>query len=310
MAKSGQRAKKRGNAMTKLAFLGLGNMGRPMALNLAKAGFEVLGFDPYEGARQAASQAGLSLAANAMEAAGAASVVITMLPSGKEARSAYLGAEGLLAKSPASLFIDCSTIDVESAKALHAGATAAGRQFLDAPVSGGVAGAAAGSLTFMCGGSPQAFDAARPYLEKMGRNLVLAGGAGAGQAAKLCNNMILGITMIGISEAFALAEKLGLDPARLFEISAKSSGSCWAMLNHNPVPGLVPTAAASNGYKPGFAAQMMLKDLTLAQEAAKSAGQATPLGEKALALYRDFVGKDKQGLDYAAIYQLIKGAQA
>ena len=191
---------------------------------------------------------------------------------------------------------------------MHAAAEAAGQVFLDAPVSGGVAGAENAALTFMCGGTPEAFARAEPILQKMGRNIIHAGGAGNGQAAKVCNNMILGISMLGISEAFALAEKLGLDAKALFDISSKSSGSCWAMLNHLPVPGIVETAAANRDYKPGFAAAMMLKDLRLSQEAANQAGAATPLGAEAAALYGMFVAAGNGELDYSAIIRMVRGA--
>jgi 3-hydroxyisobutyrate dehydrogenase len=210
---------------------------------------------------------------------------------------------------PGTLMIDSSTIDVESARAVIAAAEAAGHQMVDAPVSGGVAGAAAGTLTMMVGGSDAAFAAAQPYLSIVGGKVVHAGGAGNGQVAKVCNNMILGITMVGISEAFALGEKLGLDPQKLFDISATASGSCWAMLNHNPVPGIVETSAANRDYQPGFAANMMLKDLKLSQEAANVAGAATPLGAQAAALYTIFAGQGQGDLDYSAIYKMIKGAK-
>jgi len=231
-----------------------------------------------------------------------------MLPAGQHVRGLYLGEAGILAKAPqGTLFIDSSTIDVGSARAVHEAAEAAGQVFLDAPVSGGVAGAANAALTFMCGGTPEAFGRAEPVLAQMGKAVIHAGGAGNGQAAKVCNNMILGISMLGISEAFALAEKLGLDHKALFDISSKSSGSCWAMLNHLPVPGIVETAAANRDYKPGFAAAMMLKDLRLAQEAANQAGAATPLGAEAAALYGMFVAAGNGELDYSAIIRMVRG---
>jgi 3-hydroxyisobutyrate dehydrogenase len=294
--------------MAKIGFLGLGNMGGPMARNLVKAGHGVTGYDLSAEAAKHAAEGGVTAAKSAAEAVKGAEVVVTMLPAGKHVRQAYLGAQGLLALAPKdTLFIDSSTIDVASARAVHEAAGPAGQLFLDAPVSGGVAGAENAALTFMCGGSEAAFAKAKPVLDRMGKNVIHAGDAGAGQAAKVCNNMILGITMLGISEAFALAQKLGLDPARLQAISSKSSGSCWAMLNHNPVPGLVETAASNRDYKPGFAAAMMLKDLKLAEEAANQSGANIPLGAAAAQLYGMFVAAGNGGLDYSAIYKMVKG---
>ena len=295
--------------MARIGFIGLGNMGGPMAANLAKAGHAVSGFDLSEATLAKAEAAGVARAASPAAAVAEAEAVVTMLPAGQHVRGLYLGEEGLLAAAPqGALFIDSSTIDVGSARAVHAAAEAAGQVFLDAPVSGGVAGAENAALTFMCGGTPEAFARAEPILQKMGRNIIHAGGAGNGQAAKVCNNMILGISMLGISEAFALAEKLGLDAKALFDISSKSSGSCWAMLNHLPVPGIVETAAANRDYKPGFAAAMMLKDLRLSQEAANQAGAATPLGAEAAALYGMFVAAGNGELDYSAIIRMVRGA--
>ena len=205
------------------------------------------------------------------------------------------------------LLIDSSTIDVASARDVHDAAAAAGNQMLDAPVSGGVAGAEAGSLTFMCGGDPAAFERAKPILDVMGRNVIHAGGPGNGQAAKVCNNMILGISMVAVAEAFTLGEKLGLDPKTLFQISSKASGSCWAMMNHHPVPGIIEASAANRDYQPGFAAAMMHKDLKLSQEAAAQVGAATPLGAAATSLYTLFVNGGRGGLDYSGIIKLIRG---
>ena len=294
--------------MASIAFIGLGNMGGPMARNLVAAGHGVTGFDVVPAAVEAAAAAGVKSAASAADAVAGAEVVITMLPAGEHVRSSYLGPDGLVAKAaPGSLMIDSSTIDVASARAVHEAAAAAGHLMIDAPVSGGVAGADAGTLTFMCGGPEAAFDRARPLLEIMGRNVVHAGGPGTGQAAKVCNNMILGITMVGISEAFNLAEALGLEHRKLFDISSVSSGSCWAMLNHLPVPGIVETSAANRDYKPGFAAAMMQKDLKLSQTAASEAGVATPLGAAAAALYTVMVNSGQGELDYSAIIRLIAG---
>ncbi|MGH6946856.1 MAG: 3-hydroxyisobutyrate dehydrogenase [Kiloniellales bacterium] len=294
--------------MAKIGFIGLGNMGGPMARNLVKAGHAVAGFDLVLAAAKSAADAGVTIAKTALAAVKGAEAVVTMLPAGQQVREVYLGKDGLIAAAGKdALLIDCSTIDVASARAVHQATAGAGLHHLDAPVSGGVAGADAATLTFMVGGSEAAFARGKSLLEKMGRKIVHAGGPGNGQVAKACNNMILGVSMIAIAEAFTLAEKLGLDPRKLFEISSAASGSCWAMLNHNPVPGLVETAAANRDYQPGFAAAMMLKDLKLAQGAAADAGVGTPLGAEAAALYGLFVGAGKGGLDYSAIIKLIRG---
>ncbi|MEJ2026064.1 MAG: 3-hydroxyisobutyrate dehydrogenase [Limibacillus sp.] len=292
----------------RIAFIGLGNMGGPMAANLVKAGHQVAGFDVMADNLEAAGEKGVSAAASAAEAVAGAEAVITMLPAGQHVREVYMGEGGVIeAAEPGCLLIDSSTIDVASARAAHEAAEAAGHAMVDAPVSGGVAGAEAGALTFMVGGSEEAFKRAEPLLDIMGKAVVHAGGAGNGQVAKVCNNMILGITMLGISEAFNLGQSLGLDPEKLFAISSKSSGSCWAMLNHLPLPGIVETAAANRDYKPGFAAGMMLKDLRLSQQAASQAGAATPLGAEAAALYTIFCNAGNAGLDYSAIIKLIQG---
>lgn len=294
--------------MAKIAFLGLGNMGAPMAHNLVAAGHEVRGFDPAAAALAAATQGGVVEAASPAAACDEAEVVFTMLPAGQHVREAYLGERGILTSAPAgTLLIDCSTIDVAVAREVHQAAAAAGFPMLDAPVSGGVAGAEAGTLTMMVGGPEAAFEKAGPYLDVVGGKVVHAGPAGNGQAAKVCNNMMLGISMIAVSEAFNLAEQLGLDPQKLFEISSVASGSCWAMLNHHPLPGIVPTSAANRDYKPGFATAMMHKDLKLAQAAAANVNCATPLGAEALQLYSLFVNAGHGGLDYSAIIRLIRG---
>ena len=294
--------------MATIGFIGLGNMGGPMASNLVKAGHTVKGFDVVPASVQAAEKTGVTAAGSIADAARAVDVVITMLPAGEHVRQVYTGDGGVLsAVAKGTLAIDSSTIDVGSARAVHEAAVAAGIDMLDAPVSGGVAGASAGTLTFMVGGSDAAFARGKPIFEAMGRTIVHAGGPGNGQVAKVCNNMILGITMIGISEAFTLGEKLGLDAQKLFDISSKASGSCWAMLNHLPVPGIVETSAANRDYKPGFAAAMMHKDLKLSQEAAAQAGAATPLGAQAAALYTLFVNAGHGGQDYSAIIKLLQG---
>ncbi len=293
--------------MADIGFIGLGNMGGPMAANLVEAGHAVVGFDVVPAALEAAMGQGLR-AAESAAAAAAAPVVITMLPAGRQVRDVYTGEEhGIIAAPPeGALLIDCSTIDVATAREVHQAAAAAGRAMLDAPVSGGVAGAAAGTLTFMAGGAEEAFARARPILEDLGRTIVHAGGPGNGQAAKVCNNMILGISMIAVAEAFALGEKLGLDAKTFFEISSKASGSCWAMLNHLPVPGIVESAAANRDFKPGVAAAMMVKDMGLSQEAAGQVGAATPLGAVAAALYGEFVDSGHGELDYSAIIRMIR----
>lgn len=294
--------------MATIGFIGLGNMGGPMAANLVKAGHTVTGFDVVAASVGAAEAKGITAAASARAAVEGAEVVVTMLPAGQHVVSVYTGDDGIVgAARSGALLIDCSTIDVASARAVHAAAQEAGLQMLDAPVSGGVAGAAGGTLTFMVGGAEDAFARGKPLFEAMGKTIVHAGGPGNGQAAKVCNNMILGISMIAISEAFTMAEKLGLEPQKLFDISSKASGSCWAMLNHLPVPGIVETAAANRDFKPGFAAAMMHKDLKLAQEAAAQAGVATPMGAEAAALYTMFVNAGNGGLDYSAIIKLIRG---
>ena len=273
--------------MSKVAFLGLGNMGGPMAANLVKAGFAVAGFDLVEAQKEAAAANGVTIARSAREAVAEADTVVTMLPAGRHVLASW--ADFLPARAEGALVIDCSTIDVDSAKRAHEAGAAAGALTLDAPVSGGVGGATAGTLTFMCGGSSEAFDKARPVLEAMGKRIVHCGGAGAGQAAKICNNMILGATMIATCEAFALAEKLGLSAQALFDVASTSSGQSWSLTSYCPVPGPVPASPANRDYKPGFAASLMLKDLRLAQEAAASVGAATPLGAEAAQLYALFV---------------------
>ena len=265
--------------MARIGFIGLGNMGLPMAQNLIKAGHQVEGVDVNPAAVGKLKAAGGASVETAKVAASRADVVITMLPAGKQVREVYLGAGGIVEDANAgTLLIDCSTIDVETARAVAGAAEKKGLMMLDAPVSGGVSGAAAATLTFMVGGSERAFVRAESILQKMGKTIVHAGGPGNGQAAKICNNMILGISMIAVSEAFVLAEKLGLDHQKLFDISSKSSGQCWSLTSYCPVPGPVPASPANRDYQPGFTAAMMLKDLNLSQAAAKAAGARTELG--------------------------------
>jgi 3-hydroxyisobutyrate dehydrogenase len=291
--------------MTTIAFIGLGNMGGPMAANLVKAGHQVMAFDLVEASRHQAKSDGAAIAESAALAVGGAEVVITMLPAGKHVLSVW--SDVLPSTRKGALMIDCSTIDVESAKQAHALANRHGVGSVDAPVSGGTGGAKGATLTFMCGGEEQAFAAARPVLANMGKKIVHCGGAGAGQAAKICNNMILGISMIAVSEAFALAEKLGLSHQALFDVASTSSGQCWSLTSYCPVPGPVPTSPANNDYKPGFASALMVKDLTLAQDAAKAAGAATPLGRHAQEIYRAFDADGHGGVDFSGIIQHVRG---
>ncbi len=291
-----------------IGFIGLGNMGGPMAINLVKAGHRVLGFDLSETALTALEEAGGERAAGIGALAAAADVIVTMLPAGKHVRQIYMGEGGILDNArPGTLLIDSSTIDVDSARAVSEAAADKGMKMVDAPVSGGVAGAAAGTLTFMVGGPGEAFAAARPFLDIMGKTIVHAGGPGTGQAAKICNNMILGISMIGVSEAFVLAEKLGLDAQKLFDISSTASGQCWSLTSYCPVPGPLPSSPANRDYQPGFAAAMMLKDLKLAQEAAHSSGAATPLGAEAAALYALFCNTGGEQQDFSGIVKFLRG---
>jgi 3-hydroxyisobutyrate dehydrogenase len=293
--------------MTTIGFIGLGNMGAPMAANLVSAGHQVTGFDLVPGAMEALTTKGGHVVASLAEVAGAGDIVITMLPAGPQVRSVYLDPGGVLAGARrGALLIDCSTIDVETARAVAAAAKEAGFDMLDAPVSGGVSGAEAASLTFMVGGEAEIFARAQPVLAAMGRTIVHAGPAGNGQAAKICNNMILGVSMIAVCEAFSLAERLGLEAQTLFDISSKSSGQCWALTSYCPVPGPVPASPANRDYAPGFTAAMMLKDLRLAQQAAGATATATPLGATAASLYQMFVDGGAGVLDFSGIYRLIR----
>jgi len=294
--------------MARIAFVGLGNMGGPMAQNLVKAGHDVHGYDISLDAVGKLVAAGGTAAGMPGAAAADAEIVVTMLPSGAEVRETYLGPDGIVGKAkPGTLLIDSSTIDVETARDVAAAAEARGLLMVDAPVSGGVGGAQAATLTFMVGGAEEAFEKAKPILAAMGRTIVHAGGPGTGQAAKICNNMILGISMIAVSEAFVLAEKLGLDAQKLFDISSKSSGQCWSMTAYCPVPGPVPSSPANRDYQAGFTAVMMLKDLRLSQEAAKAAGARTPLGAGASAIYEHYVDSGEGGRDFSGIIRFLRG---
>jgi len=291
--------------MTVIAFIGLGNMGNPMAANLVKAGHTVQGFDlAPENLVLAKEQNGVQAMDDAVSAVANADIVVTMLPAGRHVLSVYEEIAPWVAKG--ALMVDCSTIDVETARNAHAIAAANGLLSVDAPVSGGTAGAAAGTLTFMAGGSPDAFALAEPVLKPMAGRIVHCGEAGAGQAAKICNNMILGISMIGVAEAFVLAEKLGLSHQALFDVASTSSGQCWSLTTYCPVPGPVPASPANRDYRPGFAAALMLKDLGLSQEAAAVTGAATPLGASAADLYRRFTEAGHGGDDFSAIIRFLR----
>jgi 3-hydroxyisobutyrate dehydrogenase len=292
--------------MAKIGFIGLGNMGLPMATNLVKAGHVVTGFDVVPAAQEAAAKVGITIAATAAEAAKDEEIIVTMLPNGKLVLNVY--DEILPAAAPGTLLIESSTIDVASARIAHEAAAKAGLASLDAPVSGGVGGATAGTLTFMAGGTEEAFARAKPVLEVMGKKIVHCGEAGAGQAAKICNNMILGISMIAVCEGFVLAEKLGLSKQVLYDVSSTASGQCWSLTTYCPVPGPVPTSPANNDYKPGFAAALMLKDLLLSQEAADTAGAATPLGKHAAEIYKKFVDDGSGGTDFSGVINMLRGS--
>src|SRR5690349_8072804 len=287
--------------MANIAFIGLGNMGGPMAANLVKAGHKVVAFDLVAASRDQARADGAAVAESAASSVKGAEIVITMLPAGKHVLSVWN--EVVPAMTRGALIIDCSTIDVESSKQAHALAAKHGVASVDAPVSGGTGGAKGATLTFMCGGEDKAFAAAKPVLENMGKKIVHCGGAGAGQGVKICNNMVLAVSMIALGEAFALAEKLGLSHQAVFDVMSTSSGQCWALTSYCPVPGPVPTSPANNDYRPGFASALMVKDLTLAQDAAKATGAATPLGKQAQEMYKAFDTAGNGGVDFSGIIQ-------
>lgn len=294
--------------MSEIGFIGLGNMGSHMAANLVKAGHNVKGFDVMSSSVEQFVSAGGTAASSVGDAARGVEMVVTMLPAGKHVREVYTSEDGILTNADAgTMLIDSSTIDVDSARTVAAAATKAGMQMIDAPVSGGVGGAEAATLTFMVGGADDAFEKALPVLETMGKNIFHAGGAGNGQAAKICNNMLLGISMIGVCEAFVLAEQLGLDHQKLFDISSTASGQCWSLTTYCPVPGPIPTTPANNGYEPGFSVGMMLKDLKLAQDAAQSSSAATPLGAQAAAIYALFEAAGHNDTDFSGIIKLLRG---
>ena len=289
--------------MTAIAFLGLGNMGAPMGANLVKAGYEVQGFDPVPAARAAAADAGVSVCETAAEAVRDASVVITMLPNGTLVRQCY--AEVMPAAAAGALFIDSSTIAVDDARAVHAYAVERGFAQLDAPVSGGVKGAAAGTLAFMVGGETDALETARPVLDAMAGKIIHCGDSGAGQAAKLCNNMLLAVQQIAVGEAFVLADKLGLSAQSLFDVITGATGNCWAVHTNCPVPGPVPTSPANNDFRPGFATALMNKDLGLAMAAVASTGASAPLGSHAAQIYARFADEHAD-LDFSAVIESLR----
>jgi 3-hydroxyisobutyrate dehydrogenase len=288
-----------------IGFIGLGNMGGPMAGNLVKAGYEVKGFDLSPTSCEAARSRGVSISATTHDVTDGAAVVVTMLPEGRHVLSVWNELTGMV--KPGTLLIDSSTIDMDSARNAHALFAGKGILTLDAPVSGGTVGAEAASLTIMVGGAREAFGVGEPILKAMGKRVVHCGADGAGQAAKICNNMILGISMIGVCEAFVLAERLGLSHRALYDVASASSGQCWAITANCPVPGPVPTSPANKDYKPGFAAALMLKDLNLAQKAALSSGAATPLGAEAAQLYGLFEAAGHGGEDFSGIIGFLRG---
>jgi 3-hydroxyisobutyrate dehydrogenase len=290
--------------LSTIAFIGLGNMGGPMASNLSRAGHQVVGFDLARETREAAAKDGVAIAASARDSVKNADVVITMLPSGDPVIKVWN--EVLQGAKEGALFIDCSTIDVADARVAHGLATQKGMEPLDAPVSGGVAAATAGTLTFMVGGTETAFARGKPVLERMGKRVVHCGDSGSGQAAKICNNMILGVSMIAVSEAFVLAEKLGLSYQALFDVVSDSSGQCWALTSYCPVPGPVPASPANHDYRPGFSAALMLKDLRLARDAAESAGVEAVLGKQAAQIYQSFAQTGRGSDDFSGVVNFIR----
>ncbi len=289
--------------MARIGFIGLGNMGGGMAANLAKKGHDVRAFDLSADALARAEAAGCLPVGSAVEAAEGAEAIVTMLPAGRHVAEVYDSLFGVVA--PSAILIDCSTIDIETAKAVAVAAQGRGMAAVDAPVSGGIAAANAGTLTFMVGGSAEAFARAEPFLSDMGKAVIHAGANGAGQAVKMCNNMLLGATMIATCEAFALAQKLGLDPQTFYDISSVSSGQSWSMTSYAPLPGVGPETPADHDYQGGFATALMLKDLRLAMAAAKDAGAQTPMGSKAAELYEAFAAGGQGGVDFSGIIRTL-----
>lgn len=296
--------------MAKIGFIGLGNMGLPMAKNLVSAGHDVTGFDLSAAALDALVATGGSSAASTGEAVTGAEIVVTALPAARHVKQVYCGQGGILDKAAdGTVFIDCSTIDTESARDVISEAEERGQMMIDSPMSGGVGGATAGTLTFMVGGTDEAFAAAQPALTAMGKNILHAGGPGAGAAAKICNNMMLAIQMIAVAEGFSLAEKLGLDAQKLYDISSTATARCWSLNDYCPVPGPVPTSPANRDYEPGFAAALMLKDLRIAMEAAQGAGAATPMGAQATQIYGMMDMAGQADLDFSGVIKFINGSR-
>ena len=294
--------------MANIGFIGLGNMGGPMAENLLKAGHALKVYDLSADAIAKAVDAGATKADTVAQAVSNVNFVVTVLPAGKHVLSVYDGPDGVVANAaPGTILIDSSTIEVDAARKAADLAKAKGFGAVDAPISGGTAGAAAGTLTFMVGGSEADFASAKPILDAMGSNIIHAGDSGAGQAAKICNNMVLGVNMIAVSEAFMLAKRLGLDAQKLFDVSSKASGQCWALTSYCPVPGPVPTSPANRDYQPGFAVDMMLKDLKLAQQASAASGATTPMGALAESLYALYSNGGNGGMDFSAIVKMLDG---
>lgn len=293
--------------MARIGFIGLGRMGLPMAKNLVKAGHTVLGHDLDAAAVAALAAAGGTAAATQAAAASSVDVLVTMLPEGRHTLAVYRDAGALATATPGTLFVDASSIDVASARTAHELAAKAGMASLDAPVSGGIAGAANATLTFMCGGDAEAFARARPVLEAMGKRIVHCGGPGAGQAVKMCNQMMVAANMAVAAEAMVLAERLGIEPRIVHEVVTSSSGGSWALQNYCPVPGLSPGAASNNAFKPGFTTALMLKDLKIFQEAARAAGVPSPVGNQVMALYELFHNAGHDGLDYSGIIEMLRG---
>lgn len=296
--------------MAKIGFIGLGNMGLPMAKNLVSAGHDVTGFDLNSAALDDLAAAGGASAASTGEAVAQAEIVVTALPAARHVKHIYCGQGGILdVAAKGCVFVDCSTIDTESAREVISEAKERGQMMIDSPMSGGVGGATAGTLTFMVGGTDAAFSAAQPALTAMGKNILHAGGPGAGSAAKICNNMMLAIQMIAVAEGFSLAEKLGLDAQKLYDISSTATARCWSLNDYCPVPGPVPTSPANRDYQPGFAAALMLKDLRIAMEAAQGAGAVTPMGAQATQIYSMMDMAGQANLDFSGVIKFINGSR-
>jgi 3-hydroxyisobutyrate dehydrogenase len=296
--------------MSTIGFIGLGHMGHPMVINLIKAGLTVHVYDVMKPALEAASQAGAIAQSSVAAVAEQADIIITMVQTGQQVKDIFLEPDGLFAHlKPNNLYIDCSSIDITTTRALHEEASKRQTAMLDAPVSGGVAGATAATLTIMVGGTEENFKRAQPILQILGKKIIHAGKGGSGQAAKICNNLLLGISMIGVSEAFCLAENLGLEAKKFFEISSNASGQCWSMTSYCPVPGILPDVPSSHAYKAGFMAKMMLKDLRLAQHAAETSDAVIPLGAVAAELYELYVKEGHGEVDFSGIIQFIAGKE-